>query len=192
VRRVPDILSSNKDELEKAYKTLAVHIDHDGGQVSVAMSAPEYATGSLTLSFLSGKKAKVKEDKVLQSLKRPVEVVQEEDNSRVLAGYCEITSDYLRWYEKQWKLKKGSSVVLDLAGQTFVIMYHSESKIACAPTAIAWPTLDGDSFMPSAGKVMFARLRKLETKALDLIKSGKYSAKVGNLSDIETIYFPTL
>jgi len=191
VRRIPDILSSDRVELAKAYRSLAVQINHDGGPVSVSLNVPEYATGSLRLLFISGKRAVKKQNKLLKSLKMP----ESEPKSQLLdirdrAGYCEISSDYLRWYEKQWKLRKCSGVVVDISGQDFVIIFCSNSRIACAPASIAWPTLDGENFVPSTGKVMFHNLRKLEQRTLELMGAGKYRVKVGNLGDITKIFFP--
>lgn len=191
VRRVPHILSSDKEELAKAYRSLAITIEHDGGQVMVSLDVPEYATGSLRVILASGKKAAQRQDKVLKSIKRPpAKETSVADSSRARLGYCEITSDYLRWYEKCWKNRKCSGAVVELAGQDFVIIFREDAKIACAPASIAWPTLDGENFVPSTGKVMFENLRKLELKALELLAAGRYKTKVGQLSDISKIYFP--
>ena len=191
VRRIPDILSSDKEELAKAYRSLSVQIDHDGGPVVVSINTPEYATGSLEVSFASGKKAARRRDEMSKSVKKPpVGELDVAERSRMRFGYCEITSDYLRWYEKCWKLRKCSGAVVELSGQDFVIIFCGDSKIACAPAAIACPTLDGENFVPSTGKVMFENLQKLERKVLELLSAGKYKAKVGNLSDITKIYFP--
>jgi hypothetical protein len=152
---------------------------------------PEYATGSLELSFISGKSAIEKQDKILESLEMPTpEPETIAVSSRREAGYCEITSDYLRWYEKHWKLRECSGAIVEVSGQDFVIIYREDSKISCGPVAIAWPTLDGENFVPSTGKVMFNNLVKLEKKVLELLKTGKYKSKVGKLSDITKIFFP--
>lgn len=190
VRRIPDILSTDKEELAKAYRSLSVQVDHDGGPIAVGLDAPEYATGSLKVSFVSGKKAAKKQDKVFKLLKRPVSEVTPAAMGQLSAGYCEITSDYLRWYEKCWKQRNCSGAVIEVAGQDFVLIYQKDSKIICGPAAIAWPTLDGENFVPSTGKIMFCHLMKLEQKALKLLSAGKYRAKIGDLKDITTIYFP--
>lgn len=191
IRRIPDILSNDREELAKAYRSLSVQLDHDGGPIVVSVNTPEYATGSLEVSFVSGKKAVQQQDEVFKSVKRPLAKEPNFiDETRLEHGYCEITSDYLRWYEKCWKLRKCSGAIIELSGQDFVIIFREDSKITCGLAAIAWPTLDGENFVPSTGKMMFENLQKLEQKALELLDAGKYKAKVGKLSDITKIFFP--
>jgi len=190
-KAIPDVLSDDREESSRAYKSLSINIDHDGGQVGVSLNAPEHATGSLELSFISGKSATKKQNKALKSLKRPVPEPESSIASfRRESGHCEITSDYIRWYEKCWKLRKCSGAIVEVAGQDFVVIYRDDSNISCGPAAIAWPTLDGENFMPSTGKIMFHRLIKHENKVLELLTAGKYKLKVGKLSDITKIFFP--
>lgn len=191
VASIPDILSRDDAELARAYRSVFVQINHTGGRVRASCSAPTYATGKLKVAFSTGKKAKAKKDEAMKAVKMPPGKPGFPERMAAESGYCEISSDYLRWYEKCWKIRKCSGAIVNLAGQDFVIIYRQDSKITCGDAAIACPTLDGENFVPSTGMVNYERMTKLEAKVHELLQSGTYKSKVGNLKDIKKIFFPT-
>ena len=163
----------DEDVARSNYRGLTIEIEHDGGQVSAKLVSPVLLDGSGKISVRFTTKDSFSRD--------ALETLPFEDS-------CVISYAQVKTMEA-WHLAEHSGIVVDLAGQDYIIVsQYIDGMQACIERyerpVFAWPTLDGLHFVgvPESGIVAFKRVPQLEAIAKAAIKD----------VDIGVILFPII
>ena len=183
VKRFPNLgASDNELATSSAYRGLVLEIEHAGGPVSIRLVTPVAdAGGSIAIRFTR------KEN----SASSPRTTIP----TRVSDG-CQVQSGYLRWYVDSWATNDCDGIVVTVAGQDYIVVHKSGSSVCqkYIDPSLAWPTLDGNTFvqLPQTGAVTFKRNVGLESAIIDAINRRRYDKAIGDPSTIGIILFPTI
>jgi hypothetical protein len=171
VKRFPNLGAfADEDVARSNYRGLTLEINHMGGPVAARLVSPVLLDGSGKISVRFTAK-----DAFTQSELKSLPI---DDN-------CIISHAHIKLME-ELHLKHNIGVVVDIAGQDYVIIHQKIDGIqACVEKygdpSFAWPTLDGQHFVgiPNSGIVSFKRVTELEEIAKSLI-------------DVNIILFPVI
>lgn len=196
-------------DAKSAYEGLSLSFHHDGGMVFVWLPsvAPRGTSGSIEIAVKPTQAAPILPDFVAAKKLEPVETLD-----------CQMSVAHLAWYEKGWESGNCCGLVLNVAGQDWIIVKRSfgadsscgggesEAEPCIAkflptkgPVAFAWPTFDKKSFVPlPAGEfVGFHYDEKLNEIVAGKIADGDYDDGKGNPPGIRhlsyqlmTVLFP--
>ena len=170
-----------KEESKEAYEGLSLTFQHDGGMVSFYNSDYVAEAGgytSLTVRKVGEYKKVIKHQ----------------------LGMCGMKVEKLQWYGKGWQNDRCCALVVNVAGQDYIIMKRSiGNNTTCGGgenvdspciaafikeyghPAFAWPTLDGQKFapIPDVAEITFKYDQQLIKLALQNISKGFYKNPKG-------------
>jgi hypothetical protein len=176
-----------EEESKEAYEGLSVTFRHDGGLVS--FYNPDYVTEADGYTSLTVRK--------IGEYKKVIEYQ---------SGLCGMKVEKLQWYGKGWQNDRCCALVVNVAGQDYIIMKRSignnttcgGGESADSPCiaafieehghpAFAWPTLDGEKFapIPDVTEITFKYDQKLVELALQNISNGFYKNPKGRSQNPE-------
>jgi hypothetical protein len=191
------------DEAKRAYQGLALSIDHDGGEVSFYF--PSFMSSNMSGNVaLEISKDSSENDSTL------IKMIGTKAND----FYCSMTSSHLNWYRKGWQQGMCCGLVLNIAGQDYIIFKRDVDQsgenehtqcIAAANQhfkmhpSFAWPTLNDTDFTPIPdGNIMFKYDEEMNITAREKISSLDYRNPRGNPNNhrylayqLNLILFPT-
>ena len=190
-----------EEESKEAYEGLSLTFQHDGGVVSFYNS--DYVTEADGYTSLTVRK--------IGEYKKVIEYQ---------SGLCGMKVEKLQWYGKGWQNDRCCALVVNVAGQDYIIMKRSiGNNTACGGgesidspciaafieehghPAFAWPTLDGEKFapIPDVAEITYKYDQKLTKLALQNISKGFYKNPKGKSQNPEyfvdqfsTILFPEI
>ena len=176
-----------EEESKEAYEGLSVTFQHDGGLVS--FYNPDYVTEADGYTSLTVRK--------IGEYKKVIEYQ---------SGLCGMKVEKLQWYGKGWQNDRCCALVVNVAGQDYIIMKRSignnttcgGGESADSPCiaafieehghpAFAWHTLDGEKFapIPDVTEITFKYDQKLVELALQNISNGFYKNPKGRSQNPE-------
>lgn len=170
-----------------AYVGMTMEIEHGGGDVAVSLASPisQIATGEIVVRLSASRT-------FAPDIIAPIPVSRTNNE-------CKIHAGHVKWLEDAWNKEKCNGVVVEVAGQEYIIVNPTEkfqtqctSKFDSDGLAFAWPTFDRSKFVavPEAGSIGFKQDRFLESDVRESIKADKYNSACGDLTQIQTILFP--
>jgi hypothetical protein len=187
------------EHLKNAYNGLSVLFEHEGGLIKLYNQEPAHGeeSGNTVISI------------------RHVEKI-----SRTILlpdGHCPMDISHLQWYGKGWYNDRCCGLVVNVAGQDFIVMKRSiGNETSCGGgesvdtqciaafmeefghPAFAWPTLDGKKFtpIPDVSEIIYKYDEDLNDMAMRKISNGDFTnPKGGNSaryfsSQFSVILFP--
>jgi hypothetical protein len=220
-------------DAKSAYEGLGLSFSHGGGMVSVWLPslAPQSTSGTVEVVLrqtrttpqlpdfvVPVKSVKVAEAKVEEPVQTPEPPAEPQAEPVDETLDCQMSVSHLAWYERSWESGNCCGLVLNVAGQDWIIVKRSfGTDLACGGgeseaepciakflktkghVAFAWPTLDGKTFvpLPAGDTVTFHFDEKLNEMVARLIVEGEFEDAKGNPAGIRhlsyqlmTVLFP--
>ncbi len=235
IRSVQFLDKGNFDNLldaKSAYEGLSLSFHHDGGMVSVWLPSmtPQKTSGTVEVvlqqtpalqlpNFVTATSpvnvAEARVEEPIQTIEPPVKTQAEPVDDML---DCQMSLSHLAWYERSWESGNCCGLVVNVAGQDWVIVKRSfgtdltcgggESEAepciakflkAKGHVAFAWPTLDRKTFvpLPAGNAVTFYFDEKLNEMVARKIADGEFDDAKGNPAGIRhlsyqlmTVLFP--
>jgi hypothetical protein len=188
VKRFPNLGAlADEQRAKSGYQGLAIEIEHSGGSVQARLVTPALLeiTGEIAVRFTSK-----------DAIQQPVQLLQRQ----ITVDGCLVQSGHIKWFEEGWRNRDCSGCLVSLAGQDYILTRREGSVggVLCPDkftnAYLAWPTLDGREFVgvPATGIVVFKRSAELEGLVKSVIRAGRYTDAVGDVSEIDIVLFPTI
>jgi hypothetical protein len=180
---------------KSAYEGLTVAFSHDGGNVGVylRMVPTPNASGSIKIHIAQAAEPEPPEE--LEPGPPPQRMLQVNIREGVS---CVMDAAKLAWYERAWRAGNCCGVVVNIAGQDFIIIKKSigddpscgggESKSTpclaelqeLGHPAFAWPTFDGENFAPvTMNSIVFHYDENLNEHVQQLVAEQRYDGLRG-------------
>lgn len=179
---------------KSAYEGLTLSFEHDGGDVGAFFHMIPIAnvSGSILLDIVAD--GAINPVVELEQVDEPaIESVDREFS-------CKMPRRHLEWYKRSWDTGNCCGVIVNVAGQDYIVVKktigndllcgggESESTACIAEfaelghPAFAWPTLDGEHFVPITSDVTFKYDKDLNDIVLNAIKNHKYDGVRGSVT----------
>ena len=173
------------DHSKNAYNGLSVSFEHEGGLIKLYNQKPAYGeeSGNTVVS---------------------IRYVDEISRKILLPDWhCPMSISHLQWYGKGWYNDRCCGLVVNVAGQDFIIMKRSiGNDTSCGGgenldtqcvaafmeeyghPAFAWPTLDGKKFapVPDVSDIIYKYDENLNDIAMRKISNGDFTSPKGGNS----------
>lgn len=214
-------------EAQSAYEGLSISFKHDGGLIEAFLPSIQPRQSSGQIQILITKRSDIDEtpikSKPSKPEKKPRREKRKESKESVTAAsaeQCQMSVSHLAWYENGWITGRCCGLVVNVAGQDYIIVKRSigtedncgggESletpcisrfNSSSGHPAFAWPTFDGRTFapIPSTGFVTFQYDKALNELVANKIAKAEYNSGVGNPNGVRhlsyqlmTILFPSV
>lgn len=203
-----------------AYEGLTLPFTHDGGTVSLYFPIIPQKRASGEVQVTISKELLPKRELVAQSSSKK-KVTKSKSQDRVSVSddemVCSMDASHLRWYERSWANGKCCGLTMNIGGQEYIIIKRSIKDEACGGgekettpciqkfignfghPSFAWPTLDGETFVPipDVDQVVFRYDQELNDLVAQKIEESEYDNPKGNPNGMRhltyqlmTILFP--
>jgi len=225
-------------EAQSAYEGLSISFKHDGGFIEAFLPSIQPRQSSGQIKILIDKTSETvvipvpepiqseiltpkvsKTDKPRRKKQKESKAKRAEVVTTKSAEQCQMSVSHLAWYESGWSSGRCCGLVVNVAGQDYIVVKRSiGSEDNCGGgesldtpciakfthaqghPAFAWPTFDGRTFapIPASGFVTFEYDKALNELVAAKIAKSEYNNGVGNPNGIRhlsyqlmTILFPS-
>lgn len=213
---------SSMMEAQSAYEGLSVSFRHDGGNVEVFLPSIQPRQSSGQVQIVIDKNSDVA---ITPTQAKPIKTAKTKNKSQKTVKLteasesCQMAVSHLAWYEKGWMSGRCCGLVVNVAGQDYIIVKRSlgdedncgggESlNTPCIAKfineynhpAFAWPTFDGRTFvpLPKSEFVTFQFDKVLNELVAAKIAKSEYDNGVGHPNGVRhlsyqlmTVLFPS-